>query len=315
MAKYMFIHAREGGAIEEDEDQSTESMWDRYPRSEGEERAQILSGLARDALRRHFGQEALTLAQEAQAIYEALGAAIPGVEMAETIFLIGSALVELHREKEAAELLNQAIALQRDCSYQFVEDTLRTQGVWYGAAGEYELGLKSFLEAAQSDDINGDYEFLAMDLYVAGEFTFKLGRYKEAVDLFTQCRQILVKREDLPLISRTDWNLAECYMKLGLNESALSSAEQCYSIASLRKDDQYMCKGSFTKAKAHMALGDFDSAANDLFEADCMASSASDWELTLEIQKEYQVLHLNLNQFEAAQKTEARIATIREILG
>ena len=78
-------------------------MWKQLPHTAGEERAQILLELAQDAVARNSGDEALALAEEARGIYQSLGASVPNVEVAKSIFGIGSALKQLHREKEAAE--------------------------------------------------------------------------------------------------------------------------------------------------------------------------------------------------------------------
>ena len=289
-------------------------MWKQLPHTAGEERAQILLELAQDAVERNSGEEALALAEEARGIYSNLGASVPNVEVAKSIFGIGLALKQLHREKEAAEVLNEAIELQRESGFQYLPDTYRTQGQYFLEANDYESAVKSYLEAAQVDEVDGDDEFLAVDFFNVGRSYFSWEKYEQAIEFFKKTRSILKKRRDLHGISWSDYFLAESYIKLGSPEAALASATSAYSIGELRKHNELLCKGAFAKAKAHMMLGDFDQVSKDLGEADYLASASSDWDLMVEIQEEYRKLYLNLNQFEEAAKVEARIATIREIL-
>jgi tetratricopeptide (TPR) repeat protein len=296
------------------ENKSIDSMWKQLPHTADEERAQILLELAQDAVERNSGDEALALAEEARGIYQSLGASVPNVEVAKSIFGIGSALKQLHREKEAAELLNEAIALQRESGFPYLPDTYRIQGQYFLDAKDYESAVKSYLEAAQVDEVDGDDEFLAVDFFNVGRSYFYWEKYEEAIGYFKKTRGILKKRRDLFGISWSDHFIAESYLKLGSAEAALASATSAYAIGELRKHNEMLCKGAFTKAKAHMMLGDFDQVSKDLGEADYLASASCDWDLMVEIQEEYRKLHVNLNQFEDAAKVEARIKTIREIL-
>jgi len=303
-----------GGVAIEAENSSIDSMWQQLPHAAGEERAQILLELAQDAVNRNSGNEALALAEEARSIYRGLGAAISSVEVTKAIFGVGLALKELDRAKEAAEVLDEAITLQRESGFQYLADTFRMQGHYYLEAKDYESASRSYLEAAQVDEVDGDEEYLAIDFYHAGRTLFYLKKFQEAVNYFLKARGILKKRRDLVGISWCDRFLAESYVRLGTPEMALASATSCYTVAELRKDNELMCKGAFAKAKAHMLLGDFDQAATDLSEADYLASSSTDWDQILEIQEEYKTLYLNLNKFEEATNIERKIATIREIL-
>ena len=116
-------------------------MWKQLPHTAGEERAQILLELAQDAVERNSGEEALALAEEARGIYSNLGASVPNVEVAKSIFGIGLALKQLQREKEAAEVLNEAIALQRVSWFQYLPDTYRTKGQYFLEANDYESAV------------------------------------------------------------------------------------------------------------------------------------------------------------------------------
>ncbi len=290
-------------------------MWDRLPQTDGEERAQVLLELAQDAVNRDNGSQALVLAEEARQIYGQMGALIPGVEHARAISGVAAALGCLRRYLNAAETLDEAISLQRESNYQFVHDTLRGQGCWYYEAENYEKALESFLESVRILEIDGNEEFLAIDLSNAGRCYFRLQKYPEALSILSQAREIYKGRKSLVELSGVYRDIAEAHIAAGQPEAGLRNAENCYAIAELKKDNQYLCKGALAKAKADMALGNFDRVADELREADYIASNSNDWELMLEIQNEYVMLHRNLNQFDRAKEVEGRIATIREILG
>ena len=290
-------------------------MWDQLPHTEGEERAHVLLKLARDAVNRDNGSQALVLAEEARRIYHQMGARIPSVEHAQAVLGVGNALNCLHRYMEAAQVLDEAISLQRDSNFQFVSDTLRMQGHWYSEADNYEMALASFLESVRILEIDGNEEFLAIDLYNAGRCYFHLKKYEPAIAVLIQARDIFRRRRELYEVSWVYRYLAETYIAAGQPEAGLQNAENCYAIAQLKKDNQYLCKAALARAKANMALGNLDQVSGDLGEADYLASCSNDWDLMLEIQSGYLILYRNQNQFQEANKVESRIATIREILG
>ncbi|MEI8067111.1 MAG: tetratricopeptide repeat protein [Actinomycetes bacterium] len=290
-------------------------MWDQLPQTEGEERAHVLLELAQDAVNRDNGSQALVLAEEARRIYHQMGARIPGVEHARAVSGIGNALNCLHRYMEAAQVLDEAISLQNESNFQYVSDTLRVQGHWYSEAGNYEMALASFLEAVRILEIDGNEEFLAIDLYNAGRCYFRLKKYDQAITTLSQARDIFRSRRQLYEASWVYHYLAETYIAAGQPAAGLENAESCYAIASMKKDNQYLCRSALSKAKAQMTLGNFDQVGDELCEADYIASSSNDWDLMLDIQNEYLMLYRNLNRFEEAKKVEVQIATIREILG
>lgn len=289
-------------------------MWRQLPHSTGEERARILLELAQQAIYRDSGEEALALAEEARAIYRKMGATAPNVEVAQAIAGVGSALKQLHREKEAAELLEEAITLEREGGFEFVTDTLRTQGFYFCEAGEFERGIKSLLEAARIDEIHGNDEFLAIDFYNAARAFFDSSKYGEAIDTFTAARGLFRKLKDIPSVSRADRYLAECHIKLNQPELALVHAGKALDVATIRHDAEIECKASLALAKANMALGYLEKVSGPLSTAEYIASSSNDWNLILEIQEEYRLFAVHENRFKDADEIAGRIATIREIL-
>lgn len=314
VASCRFKSDQKGDFIESEED-SVESLWNKLPQTEGEERAQVLLELAQDAVNLNRGSQALTLAEEARNIYRQLGALVPGVEQARAAIGVGTALNCLHRSLEAAQLLDEAISLQRESNFQFLPDTLRTQGAWYMEANQYELALKSFLESVQILEIDGNEEYLAIDLYNAGKCFYRLKEYENSISVLNQALDIFRRRKELYEVSWVYCLLSEIHIATDNPEHALANARNCYAIAAMRKDNQFICRSALNKAKAWMLMGDFDQVAKELQEADYIASSHNDWELLLEIQNEYWILYLNLNKFEEAKEIGERIEAIREILG
>jgi len=289
-------------------------MWRQLPHTSGEERAHILLELAQEAIYRSSGEEALALAEEARLIYAAMGATAPTLARARAIEGVSSALKQLHREREAADLLQEAIELEHEGGFEFITDTLRTQGFYYCQASEFDLGIASLLEAARIDKLHGCDEFLAIDLYNAGCAYFDSGRHQQALETFLRAREIFRKRKDLAAVSRTDRFAAECFLATGDSLSALKYAGTALDIATLRHDAEIECKAMLSQAKAHMLLNDLAEVSNSLRGAEYLASSSTDWNLILEIQNEYRILAINENRFSDADEIAARIATIREIL-
>jgi len=310
-----YIDIKQGKEKIMNEEESTPAqLWQKLPETEGEERAEILIGLARDAVHRENGSEALAFAEEAKNLYKNMGSSASSVALADTIVGIGWALKGLKREKEAAEMLEEAIELQRETHFQFVADTYRRQGHWYTDAKEYELAIKSYLQSLEVDQINREEELLAADLYNIGSCYFKLEKFSESADHFMRASESARKRKALDEICWIERELAECYLMLDLPEVALDCAKKALAIADLRKDNISQCKASFSRGKANLALENYDEAAEDLMQADNIASNTDNWQLMLDIQNEYKNLNIKLEKFDEAAKIEVKIATIQAML-
>ena len=127
--------------------------------------------LAKQAIYRSQGSEALALTEEAHQIYKSMGARASNVDMANAITGISYSLKELNRVDEAVKMIDGAIDILREGCYPFVVDTLRTKALWLSDISHYQEAISVYLEVVAINEIEGEVEFVARDLLAV-----KIGR-------------------------------------------------------------------------------------------------------------------------------------------
>lgn len=243
-----------------------------------------------------------------------MGARASSVDVANAVTGIGVSLKQLHRDAEAARLLDTAIAIQREGAYPFVTDTLRMQGNWYADAGEWDKALASYLEAVRVNEIDGDEEFVANDLVNASRCYERLAKWPETIDVCKRARAIYKSQKKVKEIGHIDRKIAEAYIALGNGEEGLRYAKLAYEVASLRGDGVAISMASLSGGRAQLLLGNFEKAEQALDEARNLLFGSEDWEMQVAVDRELITLYRQTTRFNEADKLENRIKTIEEIL-
>ena len=273
--------------------------------------------LARQAIYRSEGVEALALAEEAREIYRSLGALAPSVEIANATEAIGFALKELNRVDEGIKALDEAIAILREGGYPFIVDTLRTKAIWCYDLHRYEEAIKTYLEAININEINGELEFFGKDLYWVSICYQKLGRWSDAIVHAQKARSSL-RENPTALVDNIAWCdlcIADSYVELRNIEEAQPFAQRGYDIGTIRKNGALICKAAMILGKIQVVNGQLEDAENHFEEARNLVAGQDDWEMVKKIEKEFINLYLVQGRAAEAAEVERRMKSLDEIIG
>ena len=301
----------------EGEELSEKEMWEALPTSSGQEKAELLIKLAHQATHRGSSEEALALAETAREIYEEMGATAADAALADAYVGIGHSLRKLHREEDAVKAIASAVDIYRRDQYPFVDDLLRTQAGWYGDIGDWQSALNCYQEAVVLNEVDGNQEWLARSLFSAGWCLIRLDQFADAYSNFRRARDIF---KSLGMIEQVGWcdeRSAHCAYKLGdyLEAATLGSVAQ--NVAFFCQNTKFHANAHLVLARAHIALGDYEKASNHIVDAQALAgfTDDKDWQLIVDIEQE-RANHCRVQGMEdSAREIEARLATIRDVLG
>ena len=295
----------------ETEDQE---LWKQLPNTEGEERAELFIQLAQQAIYRSSGTEALALAEEAHEIYKAMGAKASSIAMANAITGIGYSLKELNRVDEATKALDGAIDLLRQSNHPFLIDTLRTKASWYGEEGNWQKALEGYVEAAQINEVDGNSEFYARDLFSVAHCYHELGSWSEVITYALKAREVFKEQKMVFEISWCDLNIADAHAELKDGEQAIFWGRKANDIATLRKDNEMICKSSFVMAKGYKVLEKYQDAENLLLAAQDLVAKSGDWPQITKIEKELISIYRLTERNTEADEAERRLSTLTEVV-
>jgi len=270
--------------------------------------------LAKQAIYRSQGSEALALAEEAQKIYRSMGANAPNIEMANAMTGIGHSLKELNRVEEAVKALDGAIELLREGSYPFVVDSLRTKASWLVEAGQYESAVETFLEAIQANEIDGEGEFFARDLLALSFCYSKMSRWQEVIEHAMRARENFKREKLVDEVAWCDVQVAIAYAELGNSEFALDIGTRAYHLGDLRNHLAIKCHAAFVIGKALGINSQFEEAERRLQEAREIVSGSNDWEMVTRVEREFINLYLAQGKVEAADEVERRLKSLQEVV-
>jgi len=276
----------------------------------------LLVELAKQAVYRSEGAEALALAEEAREIYRSMGARAPSVEIANATEAIGYALKELNRADEGIKALDEAIALLREGGYPFVVDTLRTKANWCYDLHRYEDAIATYLEAIAINEINGEHEFFGKDLYWVAMCYQKLGRWSDAIVHAQKARNSLRENPN-PLVDNIAWCdlcIADSYVELKNTEAAQPFAQRGYDIGTIRKNGALICKAAMILGKIQVTKGELEEAEKRFEEARNLVAGNDDWEMVQKIEKEFINLYLVQGKVGAAEEVERRLKSLQEVI-
>jgi tetratricopeptide (TPR) repeat protein len=270
--------------------------------------------LAKQAIYRSQGNEALALTEEAHQIYKSMGARAPTVEMANAITGIGYSLKELNRVDEAVKALDGAIELLREGSYPFVVDTLRTKASWLVDIGQYEDAIATYLEATQVNEIEGEFEFFARDLLAISVCYTKMSKWPEVIEHASRARDNFKKEKFVDEVAWCDVQIANAYAESGNAEFALDIGQRAYDLGDLRKQLAIKCNAALVMGKSYVLTEKFEDAETRFEEAREIVSGSNDWETIVKIEKEFINLYLVQGRVETAAEVERRLKSLQEIV-
>jgi tetratricopeptide (TPR) repeat protein len=303
----------EGETIDNRETEDQE-LWRQLPQSEGEERAELLIQLAQQAIYKSSGNEALALAEQAHEIYKAMGARASSVAMANAITGIGYSLRELNRVEEATKALDDAIDLLQESGHPFVVDTMRTKASWYSEMKRWEDAIATYLEIIKINEINGNSEFVARDLFAVAHCYHELGQWQQVIDYSLRAREIFKAEKMVYEISWCDLNIADSYAELGDGREALTWGQRANDVGVLRKDNEVICKSNYVMARGYLVLEDYDRAEGRLLQAQELVAPSNDWKQVTKIERALIQLYRATGKEEVAVEAERRLTTLLEVV-
>ena len=292
-------------------------MWEALPHAVGEEKAELLLALCKQATYRNAGDEALALAESAKEIYESLGGSAANADLAEAYTGIGYSLKQLNRTAEATNTLEKAVEIHRRDHFPFLDDLLRTQAIWYSELGDWKSTLRCHLEAVTVNEVDGNQEWLAKSLFNVGVALTHLDEFPEAILRYKRARDIFKELKMVVEVGMCDENISEAYIELNDGEHGLEAAKRALDVARTADLQTRIMWSSYNVGKAYLLLKDFEQAERNLATAHFLAQSNEriDFKFLVGVEEEEANLMRLTNRIEAAEAIERRLTTIREILG
>ena len=292
-------------------------MWEALPGSDGQEKAELLIQLAHQATHRGSSEEALALAETAREIYESMGATAADAALADAYVGIGHSLRKLHREEDALKAIGKAVDIYRRDQYPYIDDLLRTQARWFAELEDWTSALECYKEAVVLNEVEGNQKWLAKSLFSAGWCLIELNQYVDAQANFRKARIIF---KSLGMIEQVGWcdeRTAHCAYRLGDYVEAAALGSLAQNVAFFCNNSKFHANAHLVLARAHIGLGDYEKAGSHIVDAQALAgfTDDKDWQLIVDIEQE-RANHCRVQGMEdSALEIEARLVTIRDILG
>lgn len=310
------MSGEEGEPISEEE-MNEKQMWELLPHKVGEEKAELLLALSKQASYRGAGEESLALAESAQEIYQSLGALASNSDIANAYTGISYSLKKLNKTEEALKVMNKVVEIYKSDHLPFIDDLLRTQATWYSELGEWEKTLECHKQAVTVNEIDSNQEWLAKSQYNVGVAYAHLSNFDEAIRHYQISRNIFKNLKMVPEVARCDEAIAEAFVELGNGELALAAGIRALDIARILGWQRRVIWTQFHIGKAQVLLGNSDAAEAAFEEAIYLVPQQEefDWNFIVALFTEKAKLLRLSDRNTEAEKLEARIATIRETLG
>ena len=310
------MREEEGKPISEEE-MNEKQMWELLPHKVGEEKAELLLALSKQASYRGAGEESLALAESAQEIYQSLGALASNSDIANAYTGISYSLKQLNKTEEALKVMNKVVEIYKSDHLPFVDDLLRTQATWYSELGEWEKTLECHKQAVTVNEIDSNQEWLAKSQFNVGVAYAHLSNFDEAIRHYQISRNIFKSLKMVPEVARCDEAIAEAFVELGNGELALAAGIRALDIARILGWQRRVIWTQFHIGKAQVLLGNSDAAEAAFEEAIYLVPQQEefDWNFIVALFTEKAKLLRLSDRNTDAGTLEARIATIRETLG
>lgn len=263
----------------EHEEQIEQSLWNQLPGKAGEDRAEILIELARQAILRSQGAEALALTEEANRVYQSMGALAPTTQVINTMMGISQSLQSIDCLTEAIATIDRVIELQQQEGYPFVVDSLRVKAAWLRESGNPAAAIESYLECVRINEIEGEHEFLGHDLYAIAHCYRKLENWTTALKHFEQARIHFKEVQMFDEVAWCDAYIADAFCELNQPELAVDLANRSLGFAGIRNTSPLKCISNLVLGRSLTILGDYEAAESSLVGAQVIITDSKEWEV------------------------------------
>jgi len=311
-SKRIFLLAKE--APMEHEDPTEASLWQQLPGKSGEARAEILLELAKQAIYRSQGAEALALTEEAHGVYQELGALAPTSQIINSIMGISHSLQSLNLVPEAVATIDKVIELQRSEGFPFVVDSLRVKAAWLRESAQFDAAIAAYLECVQINEVEGDHQFLGHDLYAVGHCYRKLEQWQAALDHFERARVNFKIAKMFDEVAWCDAYIADAYAELNQAEVALDLANRTLGFAEIRNAVYLKCITNLALGKAFTLLCKVEAAESALYTAKSLLEDSKEWDVIRRIEVALLNLYQTQGDLEKSEVISARLKAFDEIV-
>jgi tetratricopeptide (TPR) repeat protein len=291
-------------------------LWASIPRSEGVDRAEHFVTLSHMAYDRGDFKSALALCESAREIYESHKAVVGTQALLHVYEGITWSLRKLDREAEAAELALHAVDILKEDSPVDATDMLREAGRFFFTAGEFQKSLDCHLKAMQEVDPDLSDWTMGIDSYNVGFALMRLERYPEAIPYLTKAREYFKKDKEPEKVYYCDEYLAVSYIELKNGVEATVHAQKGLDFAITAQNRCLETWAKYRLGCAKVLLAELDEAEELLHNALSINANSidTDWELTIELEKEIANILTTKGRVTEADEIRRRIKTLEETI-
>ena len=291
-------------------------LWASIPRSEGVDRAEHFVTLSHMAYERGDFKSALALCESARDIYESQKVIVSTQALLHVYEGITWSLRNLDREKEAAELALHAVEVLKEDNPVDATDMLREAGRFFFTAGEYQKSLDCHFKAMQEVDPELTEWTMGIDSYNAGFALMKLERYPEAIPYLIKAREHFKKDKEPEKVYYCDEYLAVTYIELKNGVEATVHAQKGLDFAITSQNSSLEAWATYRLGCAKVLLAELDEAEELLQNALSINANSieTDWELTIELEKEIANILTTKGRVAEADEIRRRIKTLEETI-
>jgi tetratricopeptide (TPR) repeat protein len=243
-----------------------------------------------------------------------MGAKASSIAMANAITGISYSLKELNRVEEATKALDDAIDLLRDSGHPFVVDSMRTKASWFTEMKRWDDAIATYLEIIKINEIDGNQEFVARDLFAVAHCYHELGEWQKAIDNALRAREIFKIEKMIFEISWCDLNIGDSHAELGDGQEAINWGQRANDVGTLRKDNEVICKSNYIMARGHIVLEQYEKAENLLLAAQALVAPSNDWAQVVKIEKALIEVYRATDRISEADEAERRLNTVLELV-
>jgi len=296
----------------EHEDQTEEGLWQQLPTSFGPDRAEILMELARFAIQRSQGSEALALTQEAYDIYRTAGATVGSSSIANALTGMSYVLKEINQIDEAIKTITNAIEIYQEAGNPLYLDSMRTKAAWLNQSNQTDQTIATLLEIIQINELEGDFESAGRDHYNIGFCYLSQRNWLESIKHLEQARKIFANAKSYDEASWCDAQLAQAYVQIGNAEIARDLAQRSLAFGELRNANSLKCMNLYTLGIAETVLENFEAAEKQLLAAKEICADSTDWTMIERVERELLNLYTVTGKNSLAAKAEQNLLALQE---
>lgn len=298
------------------EEREENQLWSEIQSLEGAERAETLMDIAEQALNRPGGaRDALSTAEEALAIWEAMGVLAPSVEIASAMTLIANAQESLRQNDEAIETLERAIEIQRRSTSYYLDDSLRSLARLYTLDKQYDKAISLLLESVTLNEIDGSLQYYTADLLQLALVYSEAEMWQEVLETSERALVTAKKHQHL-------YHAGLCYMyktlalaELGDSQNAILFGTRALDIGRMTVGFEITLRAQYALGVAQSRSGNYEEAEAALYEAEQMVHADLEYKFLAKIKKESIRIYRESGKTEELEIEERRLQTLLEIVG